>query len=181
MESFTLNAKWQQYFYNMARTAATASPCLSRKVGAVLITPEKQIISTGYNGPPRGVVHCNDGRVAVDPILIGRDLEYEVDTCPRRRMGFASGKGLEFCPAAHAERNALIQAARHGIATNNSILCVTCEIPCKDCLIELINAGVKTVYVTSMTSYDALSDFLINESGLQVIQYAHIGATHGSY
>jgi dCMP deaminase len=96
-------------------------------------------------------------------------LQYEY--CPRRLLHYDSGQGLQICPAAHAERNALIQAARHGIKTDGTILCLTCCVPCKDCLIEIINAGVRTVYVTSLDYYDLLSEYLITESGLQILKY----------
>ena len=157
---FELTPKWQQYFLTIAETVAAGSPCLSRKVGAVLVTPDHQIISTGYNGPPRGVPHCFDGP--------------DGTVCPRRVRAFPSGEGLHLCPAAHAERNALIQAARHGVRTRNSILCLTCGIPCKDCLIEIINAGVRTIYVTSREQYDYLTGFFLHHGALQILTYDHL-------
>jgi dCMP deaminase len=170
-ETYRLSKKQQQYFLNIAKEVAKASSCHSRKIGAVLITQSGQIISTGYNGPPRGVTHCGTARVPRDKVLnkLAAILTYE--DCPRRLLHYDSGQGLQICPAAHAERNALIQAARHGISTEATILCLTCCIPCKDCLIEIINAGVRTVYVTSLEHYDLLSEYLIEESGIQIFQY----------
>lgn len=177
METYTLSESRQQYFLQIAECVAKASSCFSRQIGGVLVTKENQIISTGYNGPPRRVTHCGLGRLERDPTLAHICADDETTrlfatTCPRKLLGYESGEGLHLCPAAHAERNALIQAARYGIATENSILCLTCCTPCKDCLIELINAGVRTVYVTSLDRYDALSDYLITESNIQILQYS---------
>jgi dCMP deaminase len=176
MEDFTLSKTRQRYFLEVALKIAQASHCLSRKIGAVLVTTENQVISTGYNGPPRGVTHCGLDRYIRDPLLSKHNSELIspkqfADTCPRRLLGFQSGEGLKICPAAHAERNALIQAARYGIPTQDTILCLTCEVPCKDCLIELINAGVRTVYVTATKLYDNLSRYLILESGIKILPY----------
>ncbi len=172
--SANFTTKWQHYFREIAETVAKGSSCLSRKVGAVLVTDEKQIIATGYNGPPRGVTHCGPDRVERDPVFakyIFNDA-LKRNECPRRVLGYRSGQGLEYCIAAHAERNALIQAARHGIATNGSTLFLTCGIPCKDCLIEIINAGVKEVFVTDTEFYDEASVFLVEEASLLITPYS---------
>jgi dCMP deaminase len=172
--SKNFNTKWQRYFLSIAETVAKGSSCFSRKVGAVLVTDEKQIIATGYNGPPRGVTHCGPDRVVKDAIFcrfVFNEPLLKNKECPRRILGFSSGQGLEYCIAAHAERNALIQAARHGIATNNSTLFLTCGIPCKDCLIEIINAGVKEVFVTDDEYYDEASAYLVEESKILITPY----------
>ena len=80
--------------------------------------------------------------------------------CPRYTHGFKSGQGVEFCPAAHAERNALINAARHGIRTAGATMYMSCPVPCKDCATEIINAGVVEVVCTSLDYYDEVSRML---------------------
>lgn len=171
MDRTVFTQKWQHYFHEIAVSVSRMSPCLSRAVGAVLVTDERQIISTGYNGPPRGVTHCGIERTKLDAMLKPYQDDLMVDKCPRQVLNFRSGEALSMCPAAHAERNALVQAAKHGIATNNSTLFLTCGVPCKDCLIEIINAGIKTVFVANAQYYDQLSEYLISESGLKIRQY----------
>ena len=162
---------WDEYFYNVSRQVARNSKCLSRRIGAVLVW-DKGIISTGYNGPPRGVPRC-DMRWKIDKEFSdkygdkveGKKLE---GVCPRYAIGFESGGGLEICPAGHAERNALINAARKGIKTKGTILYMTCGIPCTPCLVEIINAGVKEIVVTSLKVYDETAPYLLNQSTLGV-------------
>jgi len=159
--------KWNDYFYKMAIIVATQSPCMSRKIGAVLVR-DRAIISTGYNGPARGVPHCNDGRkwntALSDEIsqhlLFNIKQDKELTKCPRRSLGYSSNEGLHLCPAAHAEANCLIQAARNGVSTLDTSMYVTCEIPCKNCLSLIINAGVKEVICASLNFYDKLSPFI---------------------
>ena len=83
--------------------AATRSTCLRRQVGAVLVR-DKRILATGYNGAPRGMAHCLD---------IG---------CLREQLGIPSGERHELCRAIHAEQNAVIQAAIHGVAIEGATL-----------------------------------------------------------
>lgn len=146
---------WDNYFLNMCNTVAQNSKCLSRKIGAIIVR-DKSVVSTGYNGPPRNVQPCNlrwntDLREYWD-----RDNESypPSDTCPRYHLGFKSGEGLHICIAGHAERNALINAARNGIATRGAIMYMNCAMPCIPCLIEIINAGIKEIVITSPTIYD---------------------------
>ncbi len=122
---------WDLYFLKVAKDAGSQSKCLSRKIGAALVADRRYIIATGYNGPPVGFPHCGE--------------RHEDVVCPRRRLGYESGKGLDICPAVHAERNTLLGAARQGTSTKGSTLYCYCGFPCKDCLIELINAGVKEI------------------------------------
>jgi dCMP deaminase len=168
---------WDEYFYNVCRQVARNSKCLSRRIGAVLVR-EKGIISTGYNGPPRGVPRC-DLRWRLDPNFMAKykdeagDQEVE-GKCPRHIIGFKSGEGLEVCPAGHAERNALINAARYGICTKDTSLYMTCGIPCSPCMIEIINSGVREIIVTSLSIYDETSMYLINQSNVSVRMYDFI-------
>jgi len=164
---------WDDYFYRICLDVASNSKCLSRQIGSVLVK-EHSIISTGYNGPPRGVPHCNV-RHLVDPHLL--ELLEVVDStisskvlseCPRRVLGFASGQGLEYCVAAHAERNALINAARNGICTKGTTLYMTCSVPCVQCMTEIINAGVEEIVVVSLDYYDISSKYLLEQSNVKL-------------
>lgn len=145
--------KWDTYFLRLADTAALQSPCHSRQIGAVLAR-QKDIIAIGYNGPPRGAQHC-----------------YE--KCPRKVAGYASGEGLNLCPATHAEINAIINAARNGVSTNHSTIYMSsdCPIPCKNCIASLINAGIEEIVVSKLDHYDWLSGRLIEQTKLAVRQY----------
>ncbi|HOG26310.1 MAG TPA: cytidine/deoxycytidylate deaminase family protein [Candidatus Cloacimonas sp.] len=141
---------WQQYFMEMAYLAAKRSTCLRRKVGAVLVR-DNQIISTGYNGSPKGVPHCAE---------IG---------CLRKQQNVPSGKNHELCRGVHAEQNAIIQAAINGSSTRGSILYCTNQ-PCSICARLIINAEIKTVYIAE-TYPDELGEELFREAGIELIQY----------
>jgi dCMP deaminase len=154
------NQTWDKYFMRIAREVAQNSKCMSRYIGAVLVR-DKAIIATGYNGPPRGVDECWKR----NPTFVRK--------CPRQIKGFKSGEGLELCIAGHAERNAIIQAARLGVPTKGTSLVCYCGPPCKDCMIEIINAGiVEIVYWDRGTTgnfgiwYDELSEYLAKQSGI---------------
>jgi dCMP deaminase len=174
--------KWDEYFFLVAETVSVNSECLSRRVGAVL-AQDKSIVCTGYNGPPRGVPHCNTLE-AYERYFRSRYEAFGFDEdhflkhvtvyqkCPRHAIGYESGQGLDICPAGHAERNALINAARHGIKTAGGTLYLTCNVPCKDCMIEIINAGIVEVVVHSADHYyDSLSHGLVISSNIKVRAY----------
>lgn len=161
-----------QWFFNLACEVATYSSCHSRKIGAVLVR-DKSVISTGYNGPPRGVPPC-DRRWELDAAFKEKYHDEYMKAkqvegiCPRRVIGFKSGYGLDICPAGHAERNALINAARFGIETKGTTLYMTCGIPCTPCLVEIINAGVDEIVVTGIDIYDSSAEYLLNNSDLKI-------------
>jgi dCMP deaminase len=92
----------------------------------------------------------------------------DLKICPRKLIGFKSGEGLDLCIAGHAERNTLINAARSGVCTKDAILYMSCNIPCSACLIEIINAGIKEIVVTSLSTYDDSALYLLNRSTLEV-------------
>jgi len=83
-------------------------------------------------------------------------------------MGFRSGDGLDYCIAAHAEQNCIANAARMGICTMGSTLYMNDQIPCKNCLAILINAGVKEVAVTKLELYDGEGEYLARYGGLKI-------------
>jgi len=115
---------WDEYFMSIAELAKTRSNCIRRQVGAVLVNKKHQIISTGYNGVPRGIEHCTK------------------DTCTK--LYEESGEKNEICPAVHAELNAIIQAATAGISSEGTTLYSTTR-PCGNCTMAIINAGIKRV------------------------------------
>ena len=170
---------WDNYFLSICKTVAKNSKCLSRKIGSIIVK-DKSILSTGYNGPPRGVPHCSE-RYSTTPVVdimlinalknkFGENMDFNsfVDTCPRQVLEFKSGKGLEFCIAGHAERNALINASREGIKVKGASLYLDTGIPCKDCLIEIINAGIIEIICVEMVYYDEISRFLVKNSDIKM-------------
>ncbi len=116
---------WDEYFMDIAHVVARRGNCSRRKVAAVIVS-DRRIISTGYNGTPRGIDNCFEGG------------------CPRCASDAPSGENLGECICAHAEENAIVQAAYHGIAVRNSSLyCILS--PCLMCTKMIINAGIKEV------------------------------------
>ena len=147
-------AKWDSYFLGVCTAIADKSPCLSRKVGAILVR-DKSIVSTGYNGPARGYPHCGQIR----------------HICPRQDMGFESGDGLVHCPAAHAEGNCVANAARIGASTIGATLYMNTIVPCKDCAIILVNAGVREVVVSSLEFYHEMSKDILNYGSIIIRRF----------
>jgi dCMP deaminase len=148
MKKVVSRPSWDEYFMNIAQLAATRSTCLRRQVGAV-ITKDKKILATGYNGAPAGLKHCLD---------IG---------CLREEMGIPSGERHELCRATHAEQNAIVQAATHGVSIKDSVLYSTTH-PCILCSKLLINAGIKKVVIEE--SYpDELSQKMLKEARVEIL------------
>jgi len=171
---------WDEYYLAICKSVAKNSKCLSRKIGAIIVK-DKSIISTGYNGPPSGVPHCGK-RHNIDKeffnFINGKGgnppfpkYEVELTQCPRYYIGAKSGEMLHLCPAGHAERNAIVQAAKHGIAVNGCTIYMDCSIPCAPCLIEIINSGIKKVVCVSTDYYDGLSKYIVENSDLIVRTY----------
>ncbi len=145
----TTRPEWDRYFLELASMVATRSTCLRRQVGAVLVRNER-IVSTGYNGAPRGIKHCIDWG------------------CLRESMAIPSGHRYELCRGVHAEQNAIINAAFYGVATENTVLYCT-EQPCMICARMVINAGIhKVVYQGLFQDQIALD--LLEEAGITAIK-----------
>jgi dCMP deaminase len=169
---------WDAYFLGIAKAVSENGKCRSRKIGAVLVQG-KSIVSTGYNGPPSGMRPC-DERWIDDNLYEPYGIRVESlvpQSCPRQVLEFPSGQGLQFCVAGHAERNALLQAAKLGIKTDGATLYCYCgQAACKDCAIEIVNAGIKEfVYIDDGSSlYDNLAIEIFNECGVKVraVEYA---------
>jgi len=140
---------WDSYFMEMAKLASRRSSCLRRAVGAVLVR-EKRLLATGYNGVPSGVTHC------------------EVTGCLREKLQVASGERHELCRGLHAEQNAIIQAALHGVSTKDAVLYCT-TLPCIICAKMLINSGVRKVFYLDGYS-DSLTEEMLAEVGLELIR-----------
>lgn len=117
---------WEHYFLEISQLVAKRSTCIRRKVGAVIVK-DKHIIATGYNGVPSGIDHC-------------------IDTgCLRDKLNIPSGEHAEKCSGLHAEQNAIIQAAVHGVSIRDSTLYCTHQ-PCNICAKMIVNAKIKEVY-----------------------------------
>lgn len=166
---------WDRYFHSICVSVSSKSPCLSRKIGAILVK-DHSVVSTGYNGPPRGVPHCGYDRIMADEVLAkllsdtssGFMTESMRHTCPRKVLGYPSGTHMDLCPAQHAEVNAISNAARLGVSILNTTLYMNCVIPCKGCLGALINAGVDEIVVEETTVYDIYTQFLIDNSNITI-------------
>ena len=175
-ESKENQIKWDSHFLGVCAELAKWSTCLSRQIGAILVR-DRVIISTGFNGPPRGIPHCGEARNKSDIALfhlLTNTIEpvYGDDSmCPRQRLGYKSGEGLDLCPAAHAEDNCITNAARIGVSTMGTSVYMSCGIPCKDCLKKIINAGIVEIVCVSTEVYDDMSKWLVKESGIKVRTY----------
>ena len=138
---------WDEYFSRIAAEVSQRSTCLRRHVGAILVL-DKRILSTGYNGAPRGVRHCLEAG------------------CLRELHNVPSGERHELCRGLHAEMNALVQAATHGVRVQDATLYSTI-FPCSLCAKMLINGGVRRV-VAQADYADPLAKELLSEAGVAV-------------
>ena len=145
MEAGKERPSWDSYFMQLAEVVSGRSTCLRRQVGAVIVK-DKQILSTGYNGSPSGLKHCAE---------VG---------CLRQQLGIPSGERTEICRAVHAEQNALVQAAKHGVAIAGADIYTTVE-PCVLCTKLLINAGIRRI-IYQVPYPDLLARELSAEAGL---------------
>ncbi|MFO7740150.1 MAG: cytidine/deoxycytidylate deaminase family protein [Desulfatiglandaceae bacterium] len=142
---------WSEYFMAITKMVAKRSTCLRRHVGAILVK-EKRILATGYNGAPAGLRHCDE---------VG---------CLRQDTSIPSGQRHELCRGLHAEQNAIIQAAYHGISIAGSTLYCTNK-PCVICSKMLINAGVKEIFYEEGYE-DPLADQMLAEAGIEMKRLA---------
>jgi len=110
---------WDQYFLNIAEQVKEKSKDRRTKIGAVIIGPDNEIVSTGYNSFPRGI---ND----------------EVEERQQRPE--------KYYWMVHGEMNSILNAARIGVSTKGCKMYLTCGIPCSNCGRAIINAGITEVY-----------------------------------
>ena len=146
---------WDEYFMDITRLVARRSTCMRRQVGAILVK-DKNILATGYNGTPTGITHCS------------------VTGCLRDQLKVPSGERHELCRGLHAEQNAIIQAARHGVNIDNATLFCT-NSPCIICTKMLINAGIRRVIYLEGYA-DQLSHEMLAEAGIDTCAYADLPA-----
>lgn len=173
---------WDEYFHGICEAISAKSPCLSRHIGAIIVR-DHSILSTGYNGPARGIPHCGIDRLNHDKTLTQCLLDRRLikegalypahwsDSCPRKIIEYPSGTGMQWCHAQHAEENAISNAARNGVNVYGATLYLNTVIPCKNCFSTIINAGIVEVVCDSMTLYDQHSQFIINNSSIKVREF----------
>ena len=119
----TRRQTWDEYFLSLATQTATRATCSRRRVGAVVVR-DRRIVSTGYNGGPSGMPHCDEGG------------------CPRAASESPMGAGYDSCIAIHAEANALLFCGPQERA-GASVYCT--DLPCFGCAKLLANSGVAEV------------------------------------
>ncbi|MCX8022383.1 MAG: cytidine/deoxycytidylate deaminase family protein [Syntrophorhabdaceae bacterium] len=141
--------EWDSYFMEIAHIVSKRSTCIRRSVGA-LIVKGKRILSTGYNGAPTGLTHCLD------------------TGCLRSKMNIASGERHELCRGLHAEQNAIIQAAYHGVSIEGADIYTT-HMPCSICAKMIVNAGIKKIFYGDGYP-DELAEQMLREGNIELIQ-----------
>ncbi|MBW1892913.1 MAG: cytidine/deoxycytidylate deaminase family protein [Deltaproteobacteria bacterium] len=140
---------WNTYFMDITRLVAKRSTCLRRAVGAVIVK-DKRILSTGYNGAPVNITHCSE---------VG---------CLREKLNVPSGEKHELCRGIHAEQNAIIQAAFHGVSIKGATLYCT-NLPCFICAKMIINAGIRNIYYVEGYA-DSMSEDMLKEADIQLMR-----------
>jgi dCMP deaminase len=141
-----MRPSWDEYFMSIAKVVAMRSNCMKRKVAAIIVK-DKRVISTGYNGTPRGARNCNEGG------------------CPRCNGMAESGTALDECLCCHGEENAITQAAYHGIQLKGSTLYTTFA-PCLLCTKMIINSGIVEVVYNQDYPLNERALSLLNECGI---------------
>ena len=144
---------WDEYFMNIARVVAQRSNCVKRHVAAIIVK-DRRIISTGYNGTPRGVKNCNEGG------------------CPRCNSFGHSGANLGECLCSHAEENSITQAAYHGVSIKGATIYTTFS-PCLTCTKMIINSGIAEVIYDSEYSLSRIELALLKGAGIKVRSIKH--------
>jgi dCMP deaminase len=141
---------WDEYFINIAKVVSTRSNCMKRHIGAIIVR-DKRIISTGYNGTPRGIKNCDEGG------------------CPRCNNFADKGTKLDECICSHGEENAIVQAAYHGISIKGSTIYTTFS-PCWWCTKMIINSGIVEVVYNADYPLGEVPLQLLKEAGVMVKQ-----------
>jgi len=153
-----MRPSWDEYFMEITRLVARRSTCLRRQVGAALVK-EKNILATGYNGVPAGITHCDR------------------TGCLREQLKVPSGERHELCRGLHAEQNAIIQAAKHGVNIAGATLYCT-NSPCIICSKMLINAGIQRI-VYEEGYADRLANEMLMEAGIDLVAFAALRGSTG--
>ncbi len=142
---------WDEYFMSLAKVASLRSNCVKRKVAAIIVR-DRRVISTGYNGTPRGTRNCYEGG------------------CPRCNNLADSGTKLDECLCSHGEENAIVQAAYHGVSVKDGTLYTTFA-PCLMCTKMIINAGIREVVYNVEYPLNEMSFQLLREAGVLCRQF----------
>ncbi|MBI3940568.1 MAG: AAA family ATPase [Acidobacteria bacterium] len=137
---------WDLYFMKIAQVTALRSNCVKRKVAAVIVK-DRRVISSGYNGTPRGTKNCYEGG------------------CPRCNSPASSGTALEECLCSHGEENAITQAAYHGVSVKGATLYTTFA-PCLLCTKMIINSGIAEVVYSEEYPLNETAFRLLGEAGV---------------
>ena len=148
-----LRPSWDTYFMALASLAARRSNCMKRRVGCVLVRANR-VVSTGYNGTPRGLVNCGAGG------------------CGRCNGGAGAGEGLATCLCIHAEENALLEAGRERIRDGATLYCDTC--PCLTCSIKIAQVGIQEVVYSQGYSMDRETAAVFREAGVRLRQFVPV-------
>ena len=143
--------KWDERFMQLAEDVGTWASCLRRKVGAVIVR-DNRVMTTGYNGASAGIMTC-----------------VKRGECLREKLGIPSGTRHEVCYAAHAEQNAIIQAAKYGVNIDGATLYCTHQ-PCGICAKMIINAGIKRI-VYKEGYPDEFSMHLFSDAGTKIEKF----------
>ena len=139
---------WDRYFIDIAEVVAKRSNCRRRHVAAVIVK-DRRIISTGYNGTPKGIKNCDEGG------------------CPRCSSDAPSGEKLEECLCCHGEENAIVQAAYHGTSVNGATLYTTYS-PCLLCAKMIINSGIAEVVYKRRYSIDDTARKILKTAKIKI-------------
>ncbi len=139
---------WEDYFMDITCLVAKRSTCTRRAVGAVIVK-DRRLLATGYNGAPSHVRHCAE---------VG---------CLREKMKVPSGERHELCRGIHAEQNAIIQAAYHGVSIKGATLFCTNQ-PCSICAKMIINAGISRIVYQDGYA-DPLAIEMLDEADVELI------------
>ncbi|MFZ7125036.1 MAG: deoxycytidylate deaminase [Desulfobacterales bacterium] len=140
---------WDVYFMDITALVARRTTCLRRAVGAVIVK-DKRILATGYNGAPTGSRHCAE------------------TGCLREQLKVPSGQRHELCRGIHAEQNAIIQAAYHGVSIKDATLYCTTQ-PCSICAKMIINAGIRKIIFESGYE-DPMATAMLKEAAVEVVE-----------
>lgn len=156
-----LRPSWDNYFMSLARLASQRSNCMKRRVGCVVVSHNHRVISTGYNGTPRGIRNCSEGG------------------CGRCNSALGSGHSLTTCLCIHAEENALLEAGRDRLREPGAVLyCDTC--PCLTCSIKIAQVGISEVVYAQGYSMDGETAAVFREAGVKLRQFIPVRPGTGS-
>ena len=142
---------WDKRFMRLTDEISTWSSCIRRKVGAIIVK-DNRIITTGYNGAPHGIEPCRDR-----------------NKCFRISNNIPSGQRQELCYAAHAEQNAIVQAAKLGSSIDGATLYCT-HAPCSICARLIINSGIKRIVYCSDYP-DEFATKLLEEANIEMEKF----------